>query len=75
MSSESNEFRAALALAADTFRDGLGEDAAVERISTALGWSRERVRWFLSVNAERVQNMVDELRRQAGEQACGAGDE
>jgi hypothetical protein len=76
MSFESQEFRDALTLAARSFHDHAGdEEAAAERISTVLGWSRARARWFLSVNAEKLQQMADELRRQREERAGCAGDE
>jgi hypothetical protein len=72
MSSESQEFHDALVLAATSFRDHAGdEEAAADAISRALGWSRARARWFLSVNLEKIQQMADELRPQSG---C-AGDE
>ena len=72
MSPESQEFRDALTLAARSFRDHAGdEEAAAERISAVLGWSRARARWFLSVNAEKLKQMADQLGSQPG---C-AGDE
>jgi hypothetical protein len=77
MSSESQEYLAALDLAAASLLDHPGdEDAAAEHVSSALGWSRERARWFLSVNAEKLQQLADELRRRRTDQTpCCAGDE
>jgi hypothetical protein len=75
MSSESQEYLAALDLAAASLLDHPGdEDAAAEQVSSALGWSRERARWFMSVNAEKLQQLADDLRRQRNQTAC-AGDE
>jgi hypothetical protein len=76
MSSESQEYLAALDLAAASLLDhGGNEDAAAEQVSSALGWSRERARWFLSVNAEKLQQLADALRQQRNKTACAAGDE
>ena len=78
MSSESQEYLAALELAAASLLEHPGnEDAAAEQVSSALGWSRERARWFLSVNAEKLQQLADDLRkrRRTNRTACCAGDE
>jgi hypothetical protein len=76
MSSESQEYLAALDLAASSLLDHPGdEDAAAEQVSTALGWSRERARWFLAVNAEKLEQLSGELRRRRNQTACSAGDE
>jgi hypothetical protein len=65
MSSESQEYRAALELAAAGLLEHDDDhEAAAERVSRALGWSRERARWFLSVNAEKLQQLADTLRGQ-----------
>jgi hypothetical protein len=75
MSSESQEYLAALDLAAASLLDYPGdEDAAAGQVSSALGWSRERARWFLSVNAEKLEQLADDLRRRR-RTACCAGDE
>ena len=76
MSPESQEYLAALNLAAASLLDYSGdEDAAAEQVSTALGWSRERARWFLTVNAEKLQQLAGDLRRKRNRTASCAGDE
>jgi hypothetical protein len=76
MSPESQEYLAALNLAAASLLDYSGdEDAAAEQVSTALGWSRERARWFLTVNAEKLQQLSGDLRRKRNRTASCAGDE
>jgi hypothetical protein len=63
MCSESLEYRLALERAVAGLLDfGGDQDAAAEQVSAALGWSRERARWFLTVNAEKLQQLADELR-------------
>ena len=62
MSSESQEYRVALELAvAALVEHGGDQEVTAEQVSSALGWSRERARWFLTVNAEKLQHLADDL--------------
>jgi hypothetical protein len=53
---ESQQFRDALATAAASFRVHGGDtELAADAIRMALGWSRERARWFISINLRTIE--------------------